>query len=123
MEQVADSANVRLAFVLIPGEFQVDDTLWHAMVQQSPQLIDRDRPQRLIQAWMAARGRPVLDLLPLLRAVPPLQDGRPHVYHLQETHFNARGNAVAGRALAHFSDSLLSNGGSRSARPEPPALP
>ena len=109
MDQVADSARVRLALVLIPGEFQVDDTLWNAIMQKSKQPMDRDRPQRLIRNWMAPRGRPVLDLLPILRAVPPLKDGHAHLYHLQETHFNARGNAVAGRALAHFADSLLSS--------------
>jgi hypothetical protein len=108
--------------VLIPGEFQVDDTLWNAMVQKSRHVMDRDRPQRLIRSWMAEQGLPVLDLLPILRAVPPLKDGRPHVYQLQETHFNARGNAVAGRALARFSDSLLSGGGSRPATPRPASL-
>ena len=34
------------------------------------------------------------------RAVPPLTDGWRHVYHLRDTHFNVRGNRVAGEALA-----------------------
>jgi hypothetical protein len=37
-----------------------------------------------------------------------MEDGRRHLYHLQDTHFNARGNEIAGRALARFVDSLLS---------------
>jgi hypothetical protein len=31
--------------------------------------------------------------------VPPLADARRHVYHRQDTHFNARGNRIAGEAL------------------------
>ena len=50
----------------------------------------------------------MLDLLPLLRTVEPMKDGRRHVYQLRNTHFNARGNEVAGRALARLADSLLS---------------
>jgi hypothetical protein len=49
----------------------------------------------------------VLDLPPPLRAVPPLADGRRHLYHLRDTHFNARGNRAAGWALAEFVRGLL----------------
>lgn len=106
MEWVAD--DVPVAFVLIPDEFQVEDDLWEEIVRRSDQPLDRDRPQRLVVEWLNARGWPVLDLLPLLRAVEPMEDGRQHVYHRQDTHFNVRGNEVAGRALASFVDSLLS---------------
>ena len=111
------AGNVPLAFVVIPDEFQVEDDLWQEVDSLSSQPLDRDRPQREVVAWLTARGWPVLDLLPLLRAVEPLPDGRRHVYHLQDTHFNARGNEVAGRALARFVDSL------RSAPPAPPPPP
>jgi hypothetical protein len=36
-----------------------------------------------------------------------MADGRRHLNHLQDTHFNARGNQVAGEALARFVDSLM----------------
>ena len=35
-------------------------------------------------------------------AVEPLPDGRRHLYQLRDTHFNARGNQVAGQELAAF---------------------
>jgi hypothetical protein len=64
--------------------------------------LDRDLPQRVLAKWLAAQDIPCLDLLPALRAVPPLADGRRHVYALRDTHFNARGNEVAGDELAGF---------------------
>ena len=52
--------------------------------------------------WLEAQGIPNLALLPILRSVVPLPDGQRHLYHLQDTHFNARGNDVAGKAMADF---------------------
>jgi hypothetical protein len=104
-ERVA--GDVPLAFVLIPDEFQVEDDLWQEVESGSDEPLDRDLAQRTIVEWLESRGTPVLDLLPILRAVEPLEDGRRHLYHLRDTHFNARGNEVAGRALAGFVESLL----------------
>ncbi len=102
------AGDVPLAYVLIPDEFQVDDTVWNEVVARSEEPLERDLAQRTIVEWMESQGMPVLDLLPILRAVEPLADGRPHLYHLRDTHFNARGNAVAGQALGLFVSSLLS---------------
>jgi hypothetical protein len=101
------AGKVPLVFVLIPDEFQVEDSLWEEVTRKAGQPLDRDRPQRKVVEWLQARGRPVLDLLPILRSVEPLKDGRKHLYHLQDTHFNARGNNVAGHALASFVKPLL----------------
>ena len=90
---------VPLACVLIPDEFQVEDALWARIA--SPRL-ERDLPQHRIGAWLAERGIACLDLLPVLRAVPADGDGRRHLYHLRDTHWNQRGNARAGEALAAF---------------------
>ena len=90
------AGDVPLAFVLIPDEFQVEDDLWEEMQRRGDQALDRDLPQRKVTEWLAGRGRPALDLLPLLRTVEPLPDGRRHLYHLYDTHFNARGNELAG---------------------------
>jgi hypothetical protein len=117
------AGTVPLAFMLIPDELQVEDDVWEAVARRSGRPLDRDLAQRTTVGWLSARGWPVLDLLPLLRAVEPLQDGRRHVYHRRNTHFNARGNAVAGRALARFADSLLANppvAGRVAAGPPPP---
>lgn len=89
--------------VVIPDEFQVEDSLFaEAAARLGPQGqgIERDRPQRILGAELARRGIAFVDLLPVLRAVPPLADGRTHTYRLRDTHFNARGNEVAGKALA-----------------------
>lgn len=102
-----------LAFLLIPDEFQVEDEVWGLLRERRPdQELDRFLAQREIVGWLEQRGVPHLDLLPLLRAVPPLEDGRVHLYHLQDSHFNVRGNRVVGEALAAF----LAEWSGRSAR-------
>jgi hypothetical protein len=92
-----------LAVMLIPDEFQVDDAVWQSVLAETPtKHLERDRAQRIVGPWLAENGIPCLDLLPRLRAVPPLDDGKRHVYHVRDTHFNARGNRIAGEALAEF---------------------
>jgi hypothetical protein len=95
----AAAGTTPLAFVLIPDEFQVEDAVWAAV--GAPDLV-RDLPQQRIRAWLEARGLACLDLLPVFRAVPPLADGDRHLYHRRDTHWNRRGNEVAGAALAEF---------------------
>ncbi len=95
------AGDVPLIVVLIPDETQVEDRLWDETVARlGLSGLERDLPQRVLGEWLASRGIPCVDLLPLLRAVPPLEDGWRHVFHLRDTHFNARGNEVAGKALA-----------------------
>ncbi len=101
-EALALAGAGRICVLLIPDEFQVEDALWEAVLWSAGRDLERDRPQRLLTGWLARQGIPCLDLLPVLRAVPPLEDGRRHLYHLRDTHFNARGNRVAGEALADF---------------------
>ena len=88
--------------LVIPDEFQVDDTLWQEVQRRAGVALERDRPQRLLARGLEARGFEFLDLLPLLRAETPLSDGRPHLYHLNDTHFNARGNRVAAQGLVEL---------------------
>jgi len=109
LEQICAAAgDTPLVFMLIPDEFQVDDELWSRLLELTPgEDLERDRFQRLVGAALAERGVPVIDLLPVLRAVPPAADGRPHLFHLRDTHFNARGNHAAGQALAEGLRPLL----------------
>lgn len=93
-----------LGVVLIPDEFQVEDAIWDQVA--TPDL-ERDFPQQTIGAWLRAEGIPTLDLLPTFRAFAPGPDGRRHLYHLRDTHWNRRGNALAGAELAAFADRLL----------------
>lgn len=99
-----------IAVMLIPDEFQVEDAVWED-ARSDPRCadLDRDHPQKFLLPWLEEHGFPVLDLLPVLRSVPPLADGRRHLYHLRDTHFNARGNEVAGKALAEFLRSRLAD--------------
>jgi hypothetical protein len=103
------AAPVPMALMLIPDEFQVEDELWRACVaaKGSQAEWDQVRPQTLIRAFCAREGIPVLDLLPALRAVPPLEDGWRHLYHQRDTHFNARGQRAVGAELARFLAPLL----------------
>ena len=90
--------------LLIPDEFQVEDALWAEL--ELPHL-ERERPQQLLLRELGRLGIATCDLLPRLRAVEPLADGRRHLYHLRDTHWNTRGNRVAAEALAGFVRELL----------------
>jgi hypothetical protein len=98
-----------LGFMVIPDPFEVEDSIWVETTQGAPEQLDRDAGDQRVVAWLRCSGAPVLDLLPILRAVPPRPDGYRHLYGLRDTHFNARGNEVTGHALAHFVDSLLAH--------------
>jgi hypothetical protein len=92
-----------LAVMLIPDEYQIEDAVWRTVVERAGDTpLERDRAQSMLLPWFAEQGIPCLDLLPVLRATPPLADGRKHLYHLRDTHFNARGNRAAANALAEF---------------------
>ncbi len=111
LQQIEDAAgDVPVAFLVIPDEYQVNDELWQAVVAKNEQPLQRDLPQRKIREWASTGNHVVLDLLPLLLAEEPLPDGQRHLYHLRDTHFNARGNAVAGRGLAQLIQAQLTGG-------------
>ncbi len=94
------AAPIPVACLLIPDEFQVEDAVWESVCALGlDPALDRELPQRRLRERLTRDGFEYVDLLPALRAVPPLEDGRRHVYHLRETHFNARGNEVAAHGL------------------------
>lgn len=103
LEMRRTAGSTPIAVMLIPDEFQVEDSVWQ-LVTSGPdgERLDRDLPQRVLGQWLTEQGIPYLDLLPPLRAVVPMPDGRRHLYHLRDTHFNARGNEVVGEELAAF---------------------
>lgn len=90
------------AVLLIPDEFQVEDQLWTEVLDAAGVELQREAFQQCLLPQLAQAGIPALDLLPSLRAVKPLEDGRRHLYHARDTHWNARGNQAAGAALAGF---------------------
>jgi SGNH hydrolase-like domain, acetyltransferase AlgX len=86
-----------LLVLLIPDELQVNDQLYDAIrpAHEEPGTYDREYPQKRIVQWCRERGVRVLDLLPILRQA----EHKGRTYHLRDTHWNARGNRVAGVAL------------------------
>ena len=108
LDDLAD-AGVPFGVMIIPDEFQVEEPLWDQVRTQrvGAEDLERDRAQRELGERLTRAGIPYLDLLPLLRAEPVGPDGWRHLYHLGDTHFNARGNRVAGEALAVFVEEHL----------------
>ena len=98
----AAAAPHTLAVLLIPDELQVEDPLWRDVTAGAGVPLDRDRAQRIHAARLKEKGIPYLDLLPILRAQPAGPDGMRHLFHLDDSHLNARGNEVTGHALAAF---------------------
>lgn len=88
----------RLLVVVIPDEFQVSDALWSRLLARvpDPERFDRDLPQRRIAAFCAAGGIECLDLLGALRDA----EREDATYRPRDTHWNERGNRVAGDAIA-----------------------
>lgn len=115
LTQIREAAGeIPLVVALIPDEFQVEEDLWEQVRALVRGDLERFRHQRIIGAWLEEHGIAYLDLLPQLRSVEPLADGRRHVYRLRNTHLNVRGNEVAGVSLA---DLLVERFGFRK-RPE-----
>lgn len=115
LQKIEEAAgDVPLAFLIIPDEYQVNDQLWQVVVERNELPLQRDLPQVKIREWAQAGNRDIVDLLPLLLAEEPLPDGQRHLYHLRDSHFNARGNAIAGRALAKLVEAKFTAG----AKPE-----
>ncbi|MFH1136407.1 MAG: hypothetical protein V1816_10035 [Pseudomonadota bacterium] len=90
----------QLLVVIIPDEYQVNDGLFAKCLTKlgAPEKYRRDYPQERIVAFCRENGIQCLDLLPALREAE--QGGR--TYHLRDTHWNARGNQVAGEAIATY---------------------
>jgi hypothetical protein len=115
-------AGKHLLFVLIPDEFQVSDALWEELMQivpQPPEAYERDRPQRVVSAACEEQGIRVLDLTPLLRAA----HREAPVYHRRDTHWNARGHALASVAIAKRLAPLLPSPASSAGETAPGASP
>ncbi|HEX6810792.1 MAG TPA: hypothetical protein VF384_04130 [Planctomycetota bacterium] len=99
----------RFGVVLIPDEYMVEDILWQQVQRAAGRTLARHALADRLAAWCRDEGVPCLDLLPVLTAVKPLPDGDRHLYLLRDTHWNARGNDAAGRALAPFVRQLLAD--------------
>jgi hypothetical protein len=93
-------------FVLVPDEFMIEDGLWQQVCLDIPDALRWRLRDRLV-AFCRHEKIPCLDLVPVLRAVPPLDDGDRHLYLLRDSHWNVRGNRTAGEALGPFLRELM----------------
>lgn len=101
--------DTKLFVVLQAAEWQVEDELWQSIIAKAGAgaKLDRDAPQRLTREILDKLGLPYLDALETLRAAPPLPDGKRHVFHLRDTHYNARGNRIVGEAFGRWLSTVL----------------
>jgi hypothetical protein len=99
LDYFRDRLGDRLFVILIPDSLQVNDEIWRTLLAgaKEPKAYDRDLPQKRIGAFCRDKGIRLLDLLEPLRQAEA--GGR--TYHLLDTHWNARGNRIAGEALGH----------------------
>ncbi len=94
-----------LVVQILPDDFQLNNELWRIVKQRSRRRgpLQRNLPQERIGRWLGEQDIPYLDLLPEMRQECSAHHrGIRHCFHLRNTHFNARGNRVAGEAIAEF---------------------
>jgi hypothetical protein len=98
LSHVDETLGGKLLVLLIPDEFQVNDSLWTEVLatKADPARYVRDLPQRRIGRFAREQGIALVDALPALRRAEV--DGR--TYHLRDTHLNARGNRILADVLA-----------------------
>ena len=94
------SLGEKLLVVVIPDEYQVNDELYQKCLARlgSPDNYSRYYPQERINAFCRENNIRHLDLLPVLLEAE--KGGR--TYHIRDTHWNVRGNRVAGEAIADY---------------------
>lgn len=99
-DRVCRERGVSWTLLVIPDELQVDPEVRDALLRalgRPASRYDFDAPQRRIAAFAERHGIPVLDLLPAMRAAHRPGD---RLYKPNDTHWNERGNLLAGETLA-----------------------
>jgi hypothetical protein len=106
---------VPVGFVLIPDEFQVNPRVLQDALDDShlaPDALAIDYPQRRLTSLCAQYGVPCLDLLPALAH-------EAGTYTPRDTHWNIRGNQLAGRCVCEWLEKIISRPASELQRPTP----
>lgn len=101
VDAICTAEGVPWLLVLIPGEMQVDPDVRAQVLEglaADPDAYDFESPQRRLLQWGEESRNTVLDLLPSLRR-EHLAQGR--LFVPNDTHWNERGNAVAGEIIYH----------------------
>jgi hypothetical protein len=99
----------RVALVIYPSVLQVDEAAREQVVERlrrrqrygplRPEAIDPAFPQKRLAGYCAPRGLPCVDVTPALVAARHAAPDAP-LYKLRDSHWNVRGNRVAGEAEA-----------------------
>jgi hypothetical protein len=103
LHALARERGAAFAVVAIPSRAQVhaEDYArfkrWFAFTDEE---LDMGRPQRLVGAWAARRGVPLLDLEPAMTAAAARDTTR--LYFRADSHWTQAGHELAGRLLARF---------------------
>ncbi len=96
------NAGVPWILLVIPADLQVDPELRQVILDSfslSPNDYDFDAPQRRLRDFAATHKIPIVDPLAEMRLRHSPDD---RLYHVDDTHWNARGNRIAGEILAAF---------------------
>ncbi len=78
---------------MLPTREQVDPTPFESL-----EGLDFEKPQRILSEFFAEQGIPRLDLLPAMREATDWRS----FYFVDDSHWNAKGQAFAGQAIAAF---------------------
>ena len=98
IHEVAKEQEIPLLLVIMPDEFQVNESVRKKIFERyrlAPEDYDVDLPQKRLVAFAKSRKIAVVDLLEPLRKADKIQ----RCYHLQDGHWNSRGNAIAAEAI------------------------
>lgn len=102
MKEECQSRQIPLLFVLAPTIFQVDATMWTAMLEhyaETPTHYTASLPNQKLLKFASTHQLQMLDLLPALKAAHEQGEA---LYHEHEQHWNTRGNAIVARELAAY---------------------
>jgi hypothetical protein len=103
---VAEERGIPLLLVIMPDEFQVNENVKKKVFERfqlAPEDYDVGSPQKRLKAFAKSRQIAVVDLLEPLREADKLQ----RCYHLQDGHWNSRGNSIAAEAILPVLRGLL----------------
>jgi hypothetical protein len=98
IHEVAKERGVPMLLVIMPDEFQVNESVRNKVFERfqlQPEDYDVALPQKRLVAFAKSRKIAVVDLLEPLREADKVQ----RCYHLQDGHWNSRGNAIAAEAI------------------------